>query len=147
MVSPETRSMTRAQRTALLAVADGSALEGLADRCLADGPNPKVVGPQLGMVPMSVREPVAKERFLLTDVLVTQAEVSHRGTRGWAMRLGDEPAATLAAALLDAEVEAGGSLADEVEHLLRETARHRVEEDTAEWAELAATRVRFEELI
>jgi len=45
----------------------------------------------------------ATERFILADVLATQAGVEHRGERGWAMRLGDDTAATLAAAICDAE--------------------------------------------
>ena len=125
---------SRTLRTELLSVADADELIGLSDRCLqgCEGWRPP--------------EPVVGERFLLTDVLATRAQVHHRGQVGWAMRVGDAPAATLAAAICDAEAESGTGLAEAVEELCWATARAREIEDAAEWAELAATEVRFEEL-
>jgi alpha-D-ribose 1-methylphosphonate 5-triphosphate synthase subunit PhnG len=141
---------SRTLRTELLSVADADELIGLADRCLqgCEGwPPPELVGPpEVGVVSLAVREPVVGERFLLTDVLATRAQVHHRGQVGWAMRVGDAPAATLAAAICDAEAESGTGLAEAVEELCWATARAREIEDAAEWAELAATEVRFEEL-
>ncbi|HSL58535.1 MAG TPA: phosphonate C-P lyase system protein PhnG, partial [Acidimicrobiales bacterium] len=100
-------TLTRERRAELLAAAPAESLIALAERCLADGTDPVVVaGPEVGMVMLTVREPVARERFHLGEVLVTRAEVELDGARGWAMRAGDDRLATLAAAVLDAEVEA-----------------------------------------
>ncbi len=140
-------ALSRRDRAELLAVADADALIQLADRCLEGELPPELSGPpEVGVVPLSVREPVVGQRFLLTDVLVTRAEVRHRGQIGWAMRLGDEPAATLAAAICDAEAAAGARLSGAVEALCWATARAQEIDAAAEWTELAATEVHFEEL-
>jgi alpha-D-ribose 1-methylphosphonate 5-triphosphate synthase subunit PhnG len=135
------------RRAELLAVADESELVALADRCLASAPETRVIEPPtVGTIPLCVREPVVGERFILADVLATQAEVEHRGHRGWAMRLGEDPAATLAAAICDAEAASGVGLAQEVDLLCRRTERDRAADAAREWAELTRTEVRFEEL-
>lgn len=138
--------MNREQRAALLAVAEPDELIELADACLATGSPPTVlVAPEVGCVSVQVREPVVRDRFLLGDVLACRAEVELDGSRGWSMRLGDDRAAALAAAILDAAVEAGraGHEVDELCARIRE--RQRAAEH-AEWAELAPTIVEFEEL-
>jgi alpha-D-ribose 1-methylphosphonate 5-triphosphate synthase subunit PhnG len=139
--------LPRSRRAELLAVAEESELVTLADRCLAAAPETRVIEPPtVGTIPLCVREPVVGERFILADVLATQAEVEHRGQRGWAMRLGDDAAATLAAAICDAEAASGAGLAQEVDLLCRRTERRRADEAAREWAELARTEVHFEEL-
>jgi len=105
-----------------------------------------LLAPEVGCVTTQVREPVAGHRFQLGDVLACRAEVELAGQRGWAMRLGDNRVATLAAAVLDAEVEAGRPRAVEVEALCRRVATRRAERLEREWAELAPTVVEFEEL-
>ncbi len=135
------------RRAELLAVADESELIALADRCLRGAPDTQVVeAPAVGTVPLCVREPVVGERFMLADVLVTRTEVVHRDQRGWAMRVGDDVTATLAAAICDAEAASGDGLADEVELLCRRTERRRADEAASEWAELARTEVQFRDL-
>jgi alpha-D-ribose 1-methylphosphonate 5-triphosphate synthase subunit PhnG len=135
------------RRAELLAVAEESELVALADRCLEAAQDTRVIEPPtVGTIPLCVREPVVGERFILADVLATQAEVEHRGQRGWAMRLGDDAAATLAAAICDAEAASGQGLAREVDLLCRRAERSRAEEAAREWAELARTEVQFEEL-
>ncbi|MGW5644823.1 phosphonate C-P lyase system protein PhnG [Saccharopolyspora sp. NPDC003752] len=138
--------MNREQRAALLAAAEPAEVIELADACLEAAPPPKVlVSPEVGCVSVQVREPIVRDRFLLGDVLACRAEVELDGARGWAMRLGDDRAAALAAAILDAAVESGRARA-EVEALCARVAeRQRLAEDT-EWAELAPTIVEFEEL-
>jgi alpha-D-ribose 1-methylphosphonate 5-triphosphate synthase subunit PhnG len=89
---------------------------------------------------------VAAERFLLGDVMACRAEVELDGQRGWAMRLGDDRAAVLAAAVLDAEVQADRPHAAEVDALCHVVATRRAEREDREWAELAPTIVAFEEL-
>lgn len=140
--------LSREERAALLAVARRDELVGLADACLADGEMPQVLrAPEVGCVATHVVEPVAGERFLLGDVLACRAEVAlGGGARGWAMRLGDDRPAVLAAAICDAEVEAGRSRAADVLALCERVAARIAEADAAEWAQVAPTVVQFEEL-
>lgn len=131
----------REERAALLAVAEPAELVALADELLARGGRLEVVrAPTVGCVATQVVDPVQGERFLLGDVLACEAEVAFDGVRGWAMRLGDDRAAVLAAAVCDAE---GGP---EVAALCVRVAARTAEADAAEWAELAPTVVEFEEL-
>ncbi|WAJ45284.1 phosphonate C-P lyase system protein PhnG [Mycobacterium sp. Aquia_216] len=140
-------SLNRARRCGLLAHAETEELRLLADACLADGADVRVlVAPEVGLVSTQIREPVAGERFLLGDVLACRAEVELAGHRGWAMRLGDDRVAVLSAAVLDAEVEAGRPRAAEVDRLCHVVAARQAERQDREWAELAPTIVEFEEL-
>ncbi len=152
--------LTAGRRAELLAAAEDSDLVELAERCLQaasdgvpsdapdDAPDTIVIEPPtVGTVPLCVREPVVGERFILADVLATQAEVEHRGHRGWAMRLGDSATAALAAAICDAEAASGAGLAREVDLLCRRTERNLADQAASEWEELARTEVRFEELV
>ncbi len=117
---PPTRS--RGQRCELLAVADGAEVAALAEHCTdVSGPARILSGPEIGVVALSVREPVAHTERLLADVLVTRAEVLHRDQIGWSMRMGTDPDATVAAAVCDAEVAAAGPLAALVEALCNRT--------------------------
>ena len=137
----------REERAALLALARTEELVGLADACLADGVVPQVLrAPEVGCVATQVAEPIAGERFLLGDVLAVQAEVEFGGARGWAMRLGDDRVAALAAAICDAEVQAGRPHAADVLALCGRVAAREAESAAAQWAELAPTVVEFEEL-
>ncbi|MEU0965000.1 phosphonate C-P lyase system protein PhnG [Streptomyces sp. NPDC005917] len=139
--------VSREQRCALLAEAEREELIALADACLEDGTGVRVlVAPEVGCVTAQVREPVLAERFLLGDVLACRAEVELAGHRGWAMRLGDDRAAVLAAAVLDAEVQSGRPRAAEIDRLCERVAHRRAEREGQEWAELAPTVVEFEEL-
>ncbi|MCC5952253.1 MAG: phosphonate C-P lyase system protein PhnG [Acidimicrobiia bacterium] len=138
---------TREQRCELLAAAPPDDVIGLAERAVAEGSPPQlIVGPEVGTVVVQVREPVVGDRFHLTEVLATRAEIDLDGTRGWAMRLGDEPIPTLAAAVLDAEATARRPLADEVMALCDRVADERAAAEHQEWSVLAATTVQFEEL-
>lgn len=141
---------SREERAALLALATHEELVELAERCLAEGPAPTVlVAAETGCVATQVREPIGHERFLLGDVLACRAEVELAGVRGWAMRLGGDPAdraAVLAAAVCDAEAEAGRPQAGAVTALCRQVGGRVTAAEAAEWAELAPTVVAFEEL-
>jgi alpha-D-ribose 1-methylphosphonate 5-triphosphate synthase subunit PhnG len=168
--------LTADRRAELLALADENDLVELAERCLQaaaddasddapddasddapddgsdDAPDDAshttvIEPPTVGTIPLCVREPVVGERFILADVLATQAEVEHRAHRGWAMRLGDDTTATLAAAICDAEAASGAGLAGEVELLCRRTERNLADRAASEWEQLVRTEVRFEELI
>lgn len=142
-----TAPLTRERRAELLSVADREALIDLAELCVSSGPDPQVTVPvEVGTVAMVVREPVVHDRLILADVLVTRAEVSWEAGAGWAMRLGDDRPAALAAAVCDAEVEAGRARSAEVETLCRAAAAAEQATMDAQWAELAPTVVNFEEM-
>lgn len=138
---------SRERLAELLAVAPGPDLVAAADACLSDGADLTVLTtPETGCVAVQVREPIAHDRFYLGNVLTSHAEVRLSGTRGWAMRMGDDRAAVLAAAVCDAEVAADRPQAHRVRELC---ARVEVELDRAdrdEWTHLAPTIVQFEEL-
>ena len=142
-----TTVLTREERLALLAAAPEDELIDAADACLGAASSFAVVTPpSVGCVPAQVREPVLRQRFLLGDVLACTAEVEFDGVRGWAMRLGDDRAAVLAMAVLDAAAACTPGLAREVDALCTRAAERAREAGAAEWAELSPTIVAFEEL-
>lgn len=144
-MTPHTYSRERLAE--LLAVAPEQDLVGAADVCLSDGADLTVLTtPEIGCIATQVREPIGHVRFFLGNILACHAEVRLDGTRGWAMRMGDDRAAVLAAAVCDAEVAAGRPNAC---HVLELCARMEAElgrADAEEWAQIAPTIVQFEEL-
>ncbi|MGH3933949.1 MAG: phosphonate C-P lyase system protein PhnG [Pseudonocardiaceae bacterium] len=138
--------LTPEERAGLLVHACTDELIALADRITAGGGCRVTTQPQVGTVLLQVREPVVGERFYLTEVLVTEAEVAVLGAEGWAMRLGDDRLATLAAAVCDGAAEAGHHLAEDVERLCAQTAREQADARAEEQSLIAPTTVRFEEL-
>lgn len=141
-----TPAESRERRAELLAIAGREELIELAERCLLSGVPEVTLAPEVGIVAMVVREPIVHDRMILADVLVTRAEVSWKEGAGWAMRLGDDREATLAAAICDAEVEAARPLSREVQDLTRAAASVQAAQMQAEWVELAPTAVDFEEM-
>jgi len=153
MTRVATGRFTTEARAELLAVADPIELVALADSIVAELGEPALLAPpEIGLVVLQVREPVCAERFHLGEVVVTRAEVTlpPAGTRGWAMRLGTDRVATLAAAVCAAAAETDlvtdTDFATHVDDLCAVTARRRDVIEAEEWRELAATEVRFEEL-
>jgi alpha-D-ribose 1-methylphosphonate 5-triphosphate synthase subunit PhnG len=141
-------TLSRERRAELLAYADGTRLIDLAERCAGDGGDLEIIGePRVGTLPLEVREPVVRERFVLADVLAVTAEVDLGGVRGWAMRLGDDRVAVVAAAICDAEVERQGEYTEEIERICLEAEAVARAEAIREWNELAPTIVQFEELL
>lgn len=138
----------REARAELLAAATPEELADMAERLIADGLADLVVvkPPKTGLVVMQVREPVADERFYLGEVLVTECTVDLGGVLGWAMRAGDDRVAVLAAAVLDAVATAGHPAAAQVAELCDRVAARREAARDAEWDEIAATVVEFEDL-
>lgn len=140
-------TLSREMRCALLARAEPAELIRLADACLVDGTELEVlVDPEVGCISAQVADPVAADRFLIGDVLACRAEVEFGKHRGWAMRLGDDRAAVLAAAVLDAEAAAGRPNTVAVDELCRRVSAAIERTELDEWAELAPTAVQFEEL-
>lgn len=143
------RLFSREKVTELLGVAKSSEVISLANRViesLADGELTVTRPPQTGSIVTQVREPLAAQRFILGDLLATTAEVALGIETGWAMRLDDDRQATLAQAVLDAEILRGGPHADEALALAEEVDDQRRDRRAAEWAQLAATIVEFQEI-
>lgn len=142
-----THVYSRERITELLAAAPAHELVELADACLSDGAELAVLtSPEVGSVAARVREPIAHDHFFLGDVLACRAEVSLAGARGWAMRMGDNRAATLAAAICDAEVHGERPQADRIRQLCARVEENHHLAEADEWARLAPTVVQFEEL-
>ena len=140
-------SAESSRRASMLAQADPEALAAAADECLAAAPNPLIHhGPEVGTVLLTVREPVETTRFHLGEVLVTRCQLEHRGISTWAMRMGDDRAATLAAAICAAEAEAEGPAQATVDRLVAATRARLAADRAEEWAELEPTIVAFEEM-
>jgi alpha-D-ribose 1-methylphosphonate 5-triphosphate synthase subunit PhnG len=152
VVGDPSDSSTR--RVELLAVAEVAELVELSERVLArPGISDELAvlhRPETGTVVLQVREPVCRERFYLGEVVVTRAEVAIGDARGWAMRMGTDRVAALAAAICDAIAETTRAdwrdLAAEVESLCARTSERHASADSHEWAELAPTAVSFEAL-
>jgi alpha-D-ribose 1-methylphosphonate 5-triphosphate synthase subunit PhnG len=130
----------------LLARADRGLLIEAADAVLGDYEASTLDGPQLGTVLFQVREPIEHRRFYLGDVLVTEARVRIADCDGWSMRLGDDPEATVAAAVCDAALQFANphharllALCASTDHEIR--ARRQSELD-----EVEETAIKFEEL-
>ncbi len=135
------------ERSGLLAAADAAELISLADRLIEQHGEPSVIHPpEVALLAMQVREPVERTRFQLGDVLVTSAEVMIAGAEGWAMRMGGDRAATLAAAICAGVGDHGLEGGELVDDLCRRTADRLERDRLVEWSELAGTRVEFEEL-
>ncbi len=142
-------AFTADERAELLAFAQRGEVVPLAERLLSEGvlEGLSVIRPpQVGLVLMQVREPVAGERFHLGEVLATQCSVELDGTPGWSMRGGDDRVAALAGAVLDAIAAANRPEAEQVQALCVQVAQRRRWEHEAEWEQIAPTAVTFEEL-
>lgn len=128
-------------------MAPPEAVVALADDLIEVHGLPTVItAPEVVLIALDVREPVCQERFRIGDVLATRAEVAYGDCEGWAMRPGDDRAATLAAAVCSAVADHAMTGWDRVDDLCLATAADRERVRRAEWDELLTTVVEFEEL-
>lgn len=145
-VPPDT-PFPRAARSELLAGMDLKTLEALADSCLVETGDPELIaGPEVGVLVLTVREPVEATRMHLSDVLVTRAEVEHRSQRGWGMRMGEDKKGAVAAAICDAEAAASGPMTASIDEACVRASRLAAAERRREWEALQPTIVNFEEM-
>lgn len=143
-------ALDRNRRFSIMAQAEDEAarLLPLAERVL-EAPGAAVVvltPPRVGMLMLRMREPVDGSIFNAGEVLVTEAQIALGDHQGYALRLGRTPDVTLAAAVLDAAVEAAHPLTPTI---LDELALLAAVADTREretWAAIAPTRVAFDEM-
>lgn len=133
--------LARSKPAPVVALAD-DILAALDDRSLFHLSQPPVTG----VVSTQVREPLAGHRFLVGDVVATQAEVVLDGVPGWGMCVGADKPFALALALCDAEIARDGDLAprirDHAEHTDEALKKARAEE----FERLRPTIVEFEEI-
>lgn len=138
--------MDRNRRFEILAEGDAEPLVTLAEAVLATAEVAVVVPPRVGTLMLRLREPVAGEVFNAGEALVTEARVALGPHAGYAMRLGRDPEATLAAAVLDVAVEVGHPLTPEIGVLLADLESAADAREAAAWREVAPTRVVFDEM-
>jgi alpha-D-ribose 1-methylphosphonate 5-triphosphate synthase subunit PhnG len=136
----------RNRRFEVMAQGSPEPLLDLAEAVLAESEITVITPPRVGMVMLRLREPVVGEVFNAGEVLVTEAQVALGEQQGYAMRLGREPEATLAAAVLDAAVAAGHPLTPRILDGLAALAAAEQERQAAAWSAVAPTRVSFEEM-
>ncbi len=142
--------MSREDICSSLATSDANSLETLINSLITRGSISKIElirPPVTGTIQMQVREPICEERFIVGDALVTVAEVSVNGTLGWAMRLGSDANAAVAAAIADAHIaRVGFEGVPELAELVLYTKSEIERLDELEWAEIRETIIDFEEL-
>jgi alpha-D-ribose 1-methylphosphonate 5-triphosphate synthase subunit PhnG len=138
--------MDRTTRFEVLAQAPAAAMLELAEAVLAEADIVVTTAPRVGMVMLRLREPVDGAVFNAGEVLVTEAQVAWGDHRGYALRLGREPEAALAAAVLDVAVEAGHPLTPTLLAALTDMASAEQARQAMLWQAVAPTRVSFEEM-
>ena len=141
----ELTMLSREERFEALSVADEAGLVATADRILASNAVTVLRPPVSGSVMMRAIETADGSVFNLGEVSVTEAEVELKGERGYCMVMGYAPERALSGAVLDAAAEANLSVA-EIEGLLHAALRDEAARRAVEWAELAPTRVQFDEI-
>jgi alpha-D-ribose 1-methylphosphonate 5-triphosphate synthase subunit PhnG len=141
----------RNHRFAVMAQAQGDleSLLTLAERVLDESGDTVTVvtPPRVGMVMLRLREPVDGTVYNAGEVLVTEARVALDQHEGYAMRLGRAPELTLAAAVLDAAVEARHALTSDILAQLAVLDTAEQARQLAAWREVAPTRVVFDEML
>lgn len=150
MIELSQQMLTREEICSLLSLSDSAALVRVIDSLIKSemiSEFEMIRPPATGTVQLQIREPICEERFIVGDALVTVADVSVRGSLGWAMRLGSDTHATVAAAIADAYIALVGlENVPAMKDLLLQTKEEVAERETSEWAEISETVIDFEEL-
>ena len=141
------QGLSRERRLEALGLADEATLVALADRVLETLPVEVSRGPQVGLLMVRVEEPSQGAVFNFAEVTVSEAEVTAvGGGRGYAMVMGRRPEQALAAAVLDAALEAGHEAAGDITAVLQGALGREERRQQVRWQQVRPTRVRFEEL-
>ncbi len=138
--------MDRTQRSEMLAAIPEAQTIRLAET-VADGALGDVqiiTPPTVGMIMARVEDGARNEHFNLGEVLVTEARVSVAGHEGWAMVMGSSLDRALAAAIVDASLEAGHPQQQHIEQELETLAAEQAVLEFAEWQRVARTKVEFD---
>jgi alpha-D-ribose 1-methylphosphonate 5-triphosphate synthase subunit PhnG len=134
---------TRCETLAQAPAADAQRLAALVlDGSLGDV---QVVSPPtVGMLMARAVDGARAETFNLGEVLVSEARVCIAGHEGWGMVMGSDAEHALAAAIVDAALEAGHAASPHVGRELLKLAAALEEAHAADWQHVAPTRVHFE---
>ncbi len=146
MITPTADAMTREARCEAIALAHAGDLVSLAEEILADTPVQVLRGPTVGTVMLRARESVEELIFNVGEALVTEAFVSINDHQGYAIVQGMEHELALAGAICDAAVEASHPATPRILAALRTAELRAAQARRAAWAEVAATRVVFDEM-
>jgi alpha-D-ribose 1-methylphosphonate 5-triphosphate synthase subunit PhnG len=137
--------VNRTLRCETLAQATSADVQRLAALVL-DGALPDVqvvTPPTVGMLMARAVDGARSETFNLGEVLVAEARVSIAGHHGWAMVMGGDADHALAAAVVDAGLEANHPNASRITAALDQIAHQLQLSVAADLQSVAATRVRF----
>lgn len=138
--------MDRNRRFAAMAEGDAEPLMELAEEVLSGSDVEVLTRPHPGTLMLRVREPVGGGVFNAGELLATEARVALGRAQGYAMRLGWQPTETLAAAILDAAMEAGHAITPRIAECLGAIEARLDQDRRAAWQEVAPTRVSFDEM-
>lgn len=138
--------MDRTTRCETLAQASPAAAGRLADLILDGslGDVQLVLPPTVGMLMARAIDGAQSETFNLGEVLVSEARVSIAGHEGWGMVMGSNADHALAAAIVDAGLEAGHAASTRITADLTEIAETLARDAADEFQHVAPTRVDFE---
>ncbi len=139
-------NLDRERRLEAISLADEAVLTSIADQLLESTEVQISRGPTVGLLMVRVEEPSVRLPFNFAEVTVSEAEVVTGGQRGYAMVMGRAPAKALAGAIIDGALEAGHPDSDQIELVLRSALASESERIAAEWARVAPTTVKFEEM-
>jgi alpha-D-ribose 1-methylphosphonate 5-triphosphate synthase subunit PhnG len=138
--------MEREERLEAISYTEREILEDLADRVLEDLAVEVSRGPSVGLLMVRAEEPSERLQFNVSEVTVSEAEVTANGQRGYAMVIGRQPEKALAGAVLDVALELGHPASSDIEQALRAGLVGEDRRRQAAVAGVAKTRVRFEEM-
>lgn len=139
--------MNKERLRTILHRVDNGILSQLAHSVLAAVPEIRVIKPpQMGLVMMRARETVENQPFNLGEVLVTECTVALGEATGWGCCLGDDPDRAYHLAVLDLALHLGVGPVDRIEAALLAQEERILQEDRAEFANIARSRVQFEVL-
>ncbi len=139
-------ALEREKRLEAISLAEAVEVVSLADRVLETLDVSVSRGPTVGLLMVRVEEPSERLAFNFAEVTVSEAEVLAGGKRGYAMVLGRQPEKALAGAILDAAIEAGHALNDDIQKLLAASLQRDAQRQRDAWATVAPTAVQFEEM-
>jgi alpha-D-ribose 1-methylphosphonate 5-triphosphate synthase subunit PhnG len=138
--------MEREARLQAIASADPDRLVALADDVLDTLEVEVTRGPTVGLLMVRVEEPLERLPFNFAEVTVSEAEVAVGQHRGYAMVVGKSLDRALAGAVVDVAIEANHPLTPRIEAFLAEAEKLAEQSWADRWAEIAPTRVRFEDV-
>jgi len=138
--------MEREKRLEAISLSETAVLEDLADQVLETVEVEVARGPSIGLLMVRIEEPAERVQFNFVEVTVSEAEVTARGQRGYAMVMGREVEKALAGAILDLAIELKHPSTPAIERRLAAALDREDERRAALVARVEPSRVLFEEM-